>query len=153
MGVLPSDLDSWLRYVREDEGWRKRSLSELEELLAALRITLVRGAWRVYRTRCSLMAAWWSSAAASEHRASLAWDMAEKMSKRRAAASARLSARLTSQRRDVGAPVERRYPLRDRRPPTFLGRRVLGSTEAVAELAAERLDKFRRWDKSIMPWF
>ena len=152
MGVLPRDLDLWLKYTREGTGWKKRSLSDLESLLGALRITLVRGAWHVYRTRCSLMGAWWASPAATTHRANRAWDLAEKTRKRREAASARIMATFLSQHPEP-RPARRRYPLRERRPPDFLGERVLGTTETVAELAAERRDMSRKWASSALPWF
>ena len=78
LGVLPRCLDrllAWSRVAGRD-GWVRRSLRAQGELRGRMQILLLRGAWRVYRTRCRLMDGWWRAPARAPDRDSLAQSAA-----------------------------------------------------------------------------
>ena len=74
LGVLPVGLERLLRWGRNDAGtgWEARSLGAQSDLMNRLRLTLIRGAFRVYRERCRRMDAWWRLPAQGPARARLA---------------------------------------------------------------------------------
>ena len=82
LGVLPRRLDSLLEWSRTACGWVRRSLKGQESLRGSLQVLLLRGAWRVYRARCRLMAEWWREPAQASTRDCLAQSVAGRAMRR-----------------------------------------------------------------------
>ena len=72
LGVLPPCLDRLLEWSRGTDGWARRSLKVQAALRVGLQLSLIRGAWRLYRTRCGLLDAWWRAPARAPARDALA---------------------------------------------------------------------------------
>ena len=84
LGVLPRCLDRLLAWSRTagHGGWVRRSLRAQGELRGQMQVLLLRGAWRVYRTRCRLMDDWWRAPAQAPDRDSLAQSAAGRAMRR-----------------------------------------------------------------------
>ena len=59
LGVLPRRLDRLLEWTRGSVGWVRRELRAQGQLRGQLQIALLRGALKVYQTRCRLVDEWW----------------------------------------------------------------------------------------------
>jgi ribonuclease HI len=83
LGVLPVDLDNLFTWVRRSNGWDRRTLTEIEDLMGRVRMCLVRGAHQVYRTRCAWFDRWLRSESGDQAREDLAIVLATKQRSRR----------------------------------------------------------------------
>jgi len=82
LGVLPRRLDGLLAWSRTPGGWARRDLQTQEALGVRMQVLLLRGAWRVYRTRCRLMDGWWHDPVRAPDRDALAQSAAGRALKR-----------------------------------------------------------------------
>ena len=154
LGVLPGCFDLMFEYARSGVGWRRRSLAELDCLGSDLRVTLVYGAWSVYRARCRLVAGWWASPSAESFRKWRARQIVRRRRARRARA-AEAAAAASRRRRAAASPgatvQQPRRSARRRRPIDYLAPYVQEMTEE--EEFREHYEQLCSDGKLKPPWY
>jgi ribonuclease HI/exonuclease III len=128
LGILPSDLDEVLVWEYGTDGlWRRRTLSDTQELMAAVQGELVWGGLRVWSARCNALRRWWRTDAAKDVR----MGVVERASQRAYARALRQMVRRAAQTGPSTHEHNLRVKPRQFDPGTFI------STTLAEEAAAE----------------
>jgi hypothetical protein len=144
LGVLPHEVNTALDWHRLDSGeWCRREISDTAGLMDALRLSLARGACRVYKVRCALMDEWWKSGAAAKYRDMLAHQIAVSRREKREARAAKVYNKwLADRSSQAPVAVRRSTRIRVMTQKPFFVRDVEVDIEAFAE--AQRMESGAR---------